>query len=327
MKRILITGGSGFIGSYLIDVLSKEAALEILNIDIAEPVEESHKRYWSETSILDKEKFIAVFNEFQPEQVIHLAARTDTEPENVLDDYKVNTEGTANVLEAIKKCNYVQRTIITSTQFVNQYQGMPAHDQDYAPHTVYGESKVITENLTRDAKLTCCWTIIRPTNIWGPRHPRYSKEFWYVLKKGGYFHPGKKPVIRSYGYVGNVADQIIRLLDIDCDKINGQVFYVGDEPVNLYDWANGFSLALNKKSVRVVPRIIVKGLAFSGDILKFLNIKFPITSSRYKSMTNSNTAPMQRTFQLLGSPKYSLQEGIDETIEWLREQDQFWKSR
>lgn len=324
MERILITGGSGFIGSYLIDVLSKERTIEILNIDIAEPVEEGHKRYWSRTNILDKEKFIAVFDGFHPDCVIHLAARTDTEPENVLDDYIVNTKGTANVLEAIKNCSYVQRAIITSTQFVNQYHGIPSHDQDYAPHTVYGESKVITEKLTRDAGLRCCWTIIRPTNIWGPRHPRYSKEFWYVLKRGRYIHPGKKPVIRSYGYVGNVVDQIIRLYEIECNQINGQVFYVGDEPINLYDWANGFSLALNKKSVPIVPRIIVKGLAFSGDVLKVLKIKFPITSSRYQSMTTSNTAPMQKTFQLLGNPKYSLQQGIDETVEWLKKQDQFW---
>lgn len=327
MKRILITGGSGFIGSNLIDVLSRDRTYEILNVDIAEPVEESHKPYWSGTSILDKEKLMTVFNEFKPGYVVHLAARTDTEPGNVLDDYKVNTEGTANVLEAIKKCNYIQRTIITSTQFVNQYHGMPAHDQDYAPHTVYGQSKVITEKLTRDADLKCCWTIIRPTNIWGPRHPRYPKEFWYVLKRGRYIHPGKKPVIRSYGYVGNVADQIIRLLEIECGEINGQVFYVGDEPINLYDWANGFSIALNKRSVRVVPRIIVKGLALSGDVLKVLKIKFPITSSRYKSMTNSNTAPMQKTFQLLGSPKYSLQNGIDETVEWLKKQGQFWTNQ
>lgn len=326
MRKILITGGSGFIGSYLIDVLLKDGAFEILNVDIAGPVEENHKSCWINTSILDREKLIGVFKQFQPCYVIHLAARTDTDPENALDDYRVNTEGTSNVLEAIKKCSSADRVIITSTQFVNQYHGLPAHDLDYAPHTVYGESKVIAEELTRAADLNICWTIIRPTNIWGPRHPRYSKEFWYVLKRGRYFHPGKEAVIRSYGYVGNVADQIIQLLQIEYEKINGHVFYVGDEPINLYDWANGFSIALNKKNVHVVPRIIVKGLALAGDVFKALKIKFPITSSRYKSMTNSNTAPMQKTFQILGNSKYTLQEGIDETVHWLRTQSSFWKN-
>lgn len=322
--RILITGGSGFIGSYLIDVLLQYKTFKLLNVDITEPTEKEHTPYWHRLDILEKEKLIAVFNEFKPMYVVHLAARTDTEPENVLEDYKTNTIGTANVLGAIKACGTVERLVITSTQFVHQYQGLPKHDEDFAPHTVYGESKVITEKLTRAAELNCCWTIIRPTNIWGPRHPRYPTEFWRVLKKGKYIHPGKKPVIRSYGYVGNVADQIIKILTKEKEKIDKQVFYVGDDPVNLYDWANGFSLVLNKRTVRVVPRLMVRALALTGDLLRLFRMKFPITSSRYRSMTNSNTAPMEKTFKVLGYPKYTLNMGIEETVSWLKQQDKFW---
>lgn len=292
--KILITGGSGFIGSYFVDELQKKHVHEIINVDISEPLIEEHKRFWRHCDILDKKKLIEILQTFQPEYVVHLAARTDTETENVLDDYKVNTEGTANVLDVVKQCNSIKRVIITSTQFVHQYKGTPKNDEDFEPHTVYGESKVITEKLTRTANLNCCWTIVRPTNIWGPRHPRYSTEFWYILKKGRYIHPGKKPVIRSYGYVGNVVDQIAKILLQEKEKINKQVFYVGDEPINLYDWANGFSLALNKKSVTVVPRLVVRTLAFIGDLLRIFRVKFPITSSRYKSMTHCNTAPMEK---------------------------------
>lgn len=326
MDRILITGGSGFIGSYLIDVLLQDKSLKLLNIDIAKPKESNHIQYWRKLDILEKQSLISLFKEFKPSAVIHLAARTDTEPENVLEDYKTNTEGTANVLEAVKHCHSVERIIVTSTQFVHQYKGLPKDDEDFAPHTIYGESKVITEKLTRNANLNCNWTIIRPTNIWGPRHPRYPTEFWYVLKKGRYIHPGKKPVIRSYGYVGNVVDQIMKILEKEKDKINKRVFYVGDAPVNLYDWANGFSLALNGKKIKVVPRPVVRALAIIGDLLRLLGLKFPITSSRYKSMTNSNTAPMDKTFKVLGDPKYSLDMGIEETVSWLKQQDKFWRS-
>jgi len=322
--RFLVTGGSGFIGTFLIQSLVESGISNILNIDIAEPKEKEHLKFWTEADILEKEKIISLAKKFQPENIIHLAARTDTNPKNVLEDYKVNTEGTQNVLETVQNCASAKRLIITSTQFVHQYNGFPKHDEDYAPHTIYGESKVITEQLTRSADLNCIWTIIRPTNIWGPRHPRYPQEFWYVLKVGKYIHPGKKQVIRSYGYVGNVVDQIMTLLKTDPIKVHQEVFYVGDKPISLYDWVNGFSIALRKRNVKVVPRFIVKAAAVGGNILNVFGINFPITLSRYKSMTQDNIAPMDKTFEILGSPKYSLQQGINETTDWLKQQNEFW---
>lgn len=324
--RILITGGSGFIGAYLIDELLKNKENEIINIDIAEPLEKKHHVFWEQVDILDKVKLFDIFERFNPTHVVHLAARTDTNPESVLEDYVANTSGTSNILAAIKNSASIDRVIITSTQFVHQLHGNPKHDEDYAPHTIYGQSKVITEKLTRDASLSSCWTIIRPTNIWGPRHPRYTKEFWRVLKAGRYIHPGKQPVVRSYGYVGSVVDQIITILNKDPKEVNGQVLYVGDQPINLYEWVNGFALALNGRKVRTVPRFFVKNLAILGDVLGLIKLKFPITTSRYRSMTEENPVGMDKTFRILGEPKYSLSEGIAETVEWLKTQGEFWNS-
>lgn len=322
--KVLITGGSGFIGTNLISKLVKEN-IEFINIDIKKPNIREHDIYWKQCDILNKEKLKEIFISFSPTHVIHLAARTDV-LSNKLDDYKANTTGTANILDAIKITSSIDRVIITSTQFVNQYHGVPKHDEDYAPHTVYGESKVITEQLTRKAGMQCTWTIIRPTNIWGPWHPRYAKEFWLVLKKGRYVHPlTKKPVIRSYGYVGNIVHQIMKILKSPKEKVNKTIFYVGDQPIPLYEWVNGFSVGLTGKNVKTVPSLFVRCIAYCGDILKTAGINFPITSSRYKSMTTNNDAPMTKTFQELGNPPYTLSEGINQTIKWLISQDKkFW---
>jgi len=313
--KILITGGSGFIGTNLIDHLKNNYSL--LNIDIKPPINSDQKEYWRECDILDKSKLFEILRDFQPDFLIHLAARADVEGKT-LDDYKANTIGTQNVLEAVKNTSSMKRVIITSTQFVNQYHGFPKDDEDFAPYTVYGQSKVITEKITREAELDCCWTIIRPTNIWGPWHWRYPNEFWKVIAEGKYLHPSNQKVIRSYGYVGNVCWQIQKILEIDESLVCGKVYYVGDEPIDILKWVNEFSKQQIGKNVKEVDKRLLRIIAVFGDLLKIMGIKFPLTSSRLKSMTTSNVAPMNKTFQVLGKSPYSLEEGVKETIKWLK---------
>lgn len=315
--KILVTGGSGFIGSNLTKYFSDQG-WEFKNVDIAPPKLTDLGRYWVKCDILDVALLDSVFAEFCPTHVVHLAAETNTDPSKTLENYQVNTVGSENVIRAAEKVNTVRLFVLTSTQFVHQSDQPPAHDEDFAPHTVYGESKVISELKIR-ALASFPWIIIRPTNIWGPWHLRYPFEFWRVLAEGKYFHPGRTPVTRSYGYVGNVVDQISTLLTADEEKFAREVFYVGDEPINLYDWVNGFSVLQTGKAVRVLPRIFVRGLALIGDVLVVFGFNFPITSSRYRSMTTSNPAPMKKTIDKLGAPKYTLLEGIGQTVDWMKQ--------
>lgn len=315
--RILITGGSGFIGTNLTERLDKED-VTFCNVDIVPPKISALTKYWVQTDIMNYSDLKSVFERFRPTAVIHLAAETDTDPLKTIDDYKVNTEGSLNVINSAKTVNTVERFILTSTQFVNQNPLGPKHDEDYAPHTIYGESKIVSEKYLRSSGIEAAWTIIRPTNVWGPWHLRYPFEFWKIIAEGKYFHPGHQRVIRSYGYVGNVVDQVITILDKSKEEVSKKVFYVGDNPINLFDWVNGFSIKQTGKGVKVVPRFLVYAIALFGDVLQALKIKFPLTTSRYRSMTTDNPAYMGRTFEELGSPKYSLNEGIDQTIIWLR---------
>jgi nucleoside-diphosphate-sugar epimerase len=327
MRKIVITGGNGFIGTNLILSMRQKYAdnsASIYIIDILPPqIPLINNENWIKLDILDRNAVLSTFREVQPDFVIHLAAETSCDISYSLDNYLVNTTGSENIYTACEDAN-VDFLINTSTQYVNQSRNTPVSDHDYAPYTSYGESKVIAENLLRKGNYTYNWVIIRPTNVWGKWHLRYSRELWKVVREGRYFHPGRKPVIRSYAYVGNVCEQILTLLELrNNDEVARNVFYVGDQPLDSYVWMNTFSKAILKKQVKVVPRTVIFLAAVLGSLLKKVKISFPITLPRYKNITSDNPAPMEKTFRILGSPKYSIQEGVDTTTNWLFD---YWKT-
>jgi nucleoside-diphosphate-sugar epimerase len=321
-KRIVITGGSGFIGRNLIEALSSKD-LEIYNLDVRVPEQQLGSSHSIQCDIMNQQQLTSTLRDLNPETMIHLAARTDTDGVR-LTDYAINIDGTRNLVEAAKRCSQLERFIFTSSQFVVGPGPLPKHDEDFRPHTIYGQSKAVAEQIIRKGGLVCAWTIVRPTNVWGPWHPRYPHEFWRVVKRGRYLHPGRKPVLRSYAYVGNLVFQMQKILQADIPSINGRVFYLGDPPIDLYRWTSAFSRALVGREPRVVRRGIVMALAVLGDGINRLGPRFPLTLSRYRSMTVDYITPMAKTIELFGDAPYSLEDGVNETVCWLRSQDEFW---
>ncbi|HRO39902.1 MAG TPA: NAD(P)-dependent oxidoreductase [Flavobacteriales bacterium] len=313
--RLLVTGGSGFIGTNLVQS-ALDQGWEVLNLDWNPPLKAAHRPWWREWNIMDRSATDRWIAEFRPTHLVHLAARTDTDVQDDLDAYRQNHEGTALLLESIKAADGLQRVIITSTQFVCEAGYQPKDDLDFKPFTLYGETKRRCEMAVRQADLPCTWSIIRPTTIWGPWSLRYRDVLFKVMRKGLYFHPGKGRVIRSYGYVGNVVWQIGRLLEVPDAEVHGKVFYVGDPPLDLRQWVEAISQALVGKPVRYIPTWIVKSMAMCGDVLKVVQLPFPITSGRFRSMTTDYITPMDRTEAALGKAPWTLEQGARAMVDW-----------
>ena len=225
--RIFITGGSGFIGTNLIDLFMKKG-YDFINLDKAEPIKKDQISYWVKGNIVNMADLESVFSKYHPTLVIHLAARTDTLSTDIK-DYSENTQGSKNIIDIVKKYSCVRHLIMTSTQYV--YKSLtipfPSKDDEYIPHTTYGLSKKIMEEDTRHSNLQCAWTIVRPANVWGPWHMRYPNELWKVLDKGFYVHPTKQPAVRTYAYVKNLTHKIDGIINADLNIVNEQTYYLG----------------------------------------------------------------------------------------------------
>jgi GlcNAc-P-P-Und epimerase len=320
-KRVLVTGGSGFIGTNLLLRLASEPAI-VLNVDLKPPPVEALRASWCCCDITDDAATRRAIVDFAPQYVLHLAGRTDVVGKT-LADYAANTVGSRNVVEGCHACGSVERFILTSSQFVCGPGPLPASDVDFRPHTIYGESKVVAERELRALDPGFVWSIIRPTNVWGAFHPRYPQEFWRVLRRGLYLHPAGPQVIRSYAYVGNVIEQALALLGAPPECVNRRVFYVGDPPDELIKWVDAFALALTGRRVRKVPIAVLKTIALMGDFMEAMTGRAPLTSSRLRSMTEDYITPMEPTFTLLGTPRFSVDEGIVATMTWLRTLPEF----
>jgi hypothetical protein len=116
----------------------------------------------------------------------------------------------------------------------------------------------------------------------------------------------------------------MKILEADPSLVHRRTIYLGDPPIDLYQWTGAFSRALLGREPRIVPRPLVKTLALVGDVVVGCGGRFPLTTSRYRSMTIDYPTPMAPTIDLLGRPPYRLEDGVAETVQWLRSRGKFW---
>lgn len=315
--RVLLTGASGFIGTNLLeDLVSK--GYEVCNIDCATPKIKERNSVWKKVDITDYESFEKAVLAFQPDYLVHLAARTDLDGKS-LEDYAANVVGVENLMKIIPKLPYLKKVIITSSKFVTR-NGYVIKDQfDYCPHTKYGESKVETEKKVWSNKPQCDWCIIRPTSIWGPWFGVPYRNFFDMVMRRMYFHIGHIKCHKTYGYIGNAVYQIEQLLFNETPDENNKVFYIGDEPAyEINEWADEIAKELGFK-VPTMPVWFVKCLAKFGDFVGLFGIHFPMQSFRFGNMTNDGTNDMSNTYRIAPDMPFTRLEGTKATIAWIKE--------
>ncbi len=319
-KKVLIIGGSGFIGTNLLDFYLNQG-VESLNIDISVPRNSKHISYWNQVDILDTCKLTNEVKAFSPTDVFHLAARTDIEGKN-LEDYATNIRGVENVITAISKLKSIRRIVFASTRLVCKIGYQPKNEYDYCPTHFYGQSKVIGEKLVRDSKkIPCSWIIVRPTSIWGPWFGQPYKLFFKAIAGGLYVHPWGREIKKSFGFVKNSVFQLDNLLAAPVEKVHGKTFYLADYiPIDVKDMAERVQKAIGMEKIRSCPLPLLRLVALCGDISKFAGWRNPpLTSFRLDNLLTEMIHDLSPLREITGELPYSLDEGIKMTIDWLYE--------
>lgn len=314
-EKVLITGGSGFIGGNLLHFLRNKGGYEIRNIDIAEPPDKDDYPFWDRIDILDREAVAEYISHFKPVYIYHLAARTDLDGKEI-QDYAANDQGTKNLIDAIADVASVRKVIFTSSMLVCQLGYIPKSIVDFNPSTLYGESKKRMEEIIRSSNIKCEWVIVRPTSIWGPGFKTPYRNFFDRILSRGYVHIGNRSGTCTYGYVGNTVEQYYALMKSDKTS-NNEIYYLGDyEPYSIEKWANEIA---DEKGI-VIPKIpffICYCGALFGDFLKIMHISFPLTRFRLNNMTTNYTMNTENLKAIMPSLPYSRKQGVEETVLWM----------
>jgi oxidoreductase len=326
MSNILVTGGSGFLGSHLVDRLSslgenvRVLVRSTSNIEHLKRVKNVEVVYGDLGDVQSLEKATAGI-----EYIFHCAAlASDWGSWN--DFYHVNVECLRNLLNVLVNCN-IKRLIHISTTDVYGYPNYPAdEDAPYKSRGIpYCDTKIAGEKLVwqyfKKHKLPV--TVIRPVNIYGPRSITFGYDIAKLLKDGSMVHisNGNKPA--GLAYVGNVVDAII--LTAENKASIGHAYNISDgSHVTWRKYVN----RLAKITGLSKPKIVIpyKLAYMTGWIMEKYYGAFsikgkPLLTRMAAELFGTNQGfPIKKAKQELGyKPKVDFDEGMYKTKFWLRE--------
>lgn len=317
-RKLVITGGAGFIGSHLIDSLMEDGH-QILCLDSltdfynpemkwANITPHLHKDSFSfyKCDIRDSQEVMAAFSAFNPEIVIHLAANAGVRPSiNSPEVYlRVNIEGTLNVLEAAVKVKAKKFIFASSSSVYGINNQVPFNEADpvLSPISPYAATKIAGEALCHTySKLYGLPVIcLRFFTVYGPRQRpdlAIHKFTRLILRNQSIPVYGDGISSRDYTYV----DDIIKGIR---SAINFETGY------DLFNLGNSTSIELNLlisllENLTARKAIIQPGVTQPGDV--------------YQTWADITKAGRLLDYR----PSVSIEQGLEKFLSWYHTQKPF----
>ena len=331
--KILITGASGFIGSFLV-----EKGIQLGYEVWAGVRSNSSRRYLTDKRInfidLDfsspdklESQLVLLRDKYGCwDYIVHAAGVTKCIDKN--DFSTVNYEGTKNFVDALARTGTAPKKFIYISSLsvfgpVREQQPYTAIEESDTPmpDTLYGASKLQAERyITTKAKFP--YIILRPTGVYGPRERDYFKMA-AGIKRGIDFAVGYKPQTITFIYVKDLVKAVY--LAIEKPIVNRCYFVSEPRGYDSRTFSDYIQAELEVKRVLHIkaPLWLLKIISLCAErIARFKGKPSTLNSDKYRIMKQRNwlcdVTPIEQ--ELGFTADYTLKEGTHETINWYKQE-------
>lgn len=290
--KVLVTGASGFLGKYVMDELTRlQCSIDTLGLE--------------ETATITANIVTGVPTlSTNYDLVIHVAGKAHVVPKTEAEKqafYNVNFKGTENLLNALENPpNYFVFISTVSVYGLDFGDNIP-EDTPLNALEPYGKSKVMAEKLVTDwgKNKNTTITILRLPLLFGINPPGNLKSMIYAIQKKYYFNIGKGTIRKSMVFASDVVAFIPEIMK------SGGIFNLTDgyHP-SFRELSDRIATFHNLKKPISIPRVIVRFIAFSGEVIqRITRKKMPLNNRQFMKMTKPLTFNDKKARSLGWNPK------------------------
>ena len=310
-KKVLVTGGAGFIGSTLVRKLLKEqyevTVFDDLSTGLHDNLPKNKKLRFIQGDVRDFKSVSSAIHKHQ--YIMHLAAQAfvPLSYQLPLQTAEVNATGSLNIFKACLDHNVKRLIHISSSEVYGTAQYTPMNEQHpLHPHSTYAVAKATADlwaqTLHWEHKLPVI--ILRPFNTFGPREslPYFIPEMIRQCLKEPAIHVGNLETSRDFTYVEDTVEAMIAALETE--NIEGEIINIGTRKT----WKMKDILNLIKKETNTQEKEVV----IEESRLRPKDVDTLITENR-------------KAKKLLDwKPETTFEQGIRKTIQWYLKNGKLW---
>ncbi len=326
--KILITGASGFIGSFIVEEALKRGfeTWAAVRKSSSKVYLQDERINFIELNLSSKEQLVEQLKGKGFDYVVHAAGVTKCL--NKQDFSRINTQGTKNLVDALMEVGMpLKRLVFISSLSIfgaikeqQPYEEIRETDTPQ-PNTAYGKSKLEAEKYLESLGTRVPYIILRPTGVYGPR----EKDYFIMAKsiKGhSDFAVGYKRQDITFVYVQDVVQAVFLALE---KGENGRKYFLSD---GLVYQSTTFSDLIHEELGRpwwiriTAPVWVLRIVTFFGEYVGRMTGKVTaLNNDKYNILKQRNwRCDIQPAIDELGyQPKYDLKQGVKETIKWYKD--------